>query len=306
MITWRNNLIEEFLDAKEYGEGVALHTVKEYRKDMELFFVFIEYSSQLIGIKELKELYGFIKTADISSISLEQIKNLKEREINQYLKFLTVSLDNGTSTKNRRLSCLKAFFKFSHKTYRVDDIMRDKKLLKKQKGKLPKYLSEEEAELLVGALKHDCNFYRNKLILSIALNAGLRVEEIKNLTTDNVTNYELTFIGKGNVLRTVPMNETLKVDYMEYLEYRKTDTKELFLIDIRSIQRVVKSAVKAIDRPELSIHGLRHTFATRLMKKGVDIETIGELMGHADITSTQVYFHTNIASKTQAVATLDF
>lgn len=298
----KNNLIENFLTAMEYAEGVSANTIRSYEKDLATFFVFVAYQNRP---KDLTALHQFIREADISSVGIDKIKNLKEDDINRYLKFLTVELQNGTSTKNRRLSCLKSFYKFCKKAYGTDNIMQDKKLLKKTKNKAPKYLSDEESALIVASLKKDCNYYRNKLILSLAINGGLRVSEIKSLTTDNIKDNALTFLGKGNKERSVPMNQTLQIDYQEFLATRKVSSKELFSISVRSIERMVTLAAHKINREDISIHGLRHTFATRLVRKGIDVETIGELMGHADITSTQTYFHTDQANKLSAVMALD-
>lgn len=298
----KNNLIENFLTAMEYAEGVSANTIRSYEKDLATFFVFVAYQNRP---KDLTALRQFIREADISSVGIDKIKNLKEDDINRYLKFLTVELQNGTSTKNRRLSCLKSFYKFCKKAYGTDNIMQDKKLLKKTKNKAPKYLSDEESALIVASLKKDCNYYRNKLILSLAINGGLRVSEIKSLTTDNIKDNTLTFLGKGNKERSVPMNQTLQIDYQEFLATRKVSSKELFSISVRSIERMVTLAAHKINREDISIHGLRHTFATRLVRKGIDVETIGELMGHADITSTQTYFHTDQANKLSAVMALD-
>lgn len=296
-----NSLIEAFLDNKLYGENVSKNTIEGYRKDMILFFYFIKYKS---FPDDPEKIWEVIYSADLSTISIEDIKKVTLDDITKFLKALTLVFYNSTTTKNRRLACLKSFYKFCFNYYKVENILLTVPMLKTTKNKLPKYLSEEEADKLLNAVKQDCNYYRNRLILSIVLNAGLRVEEVHNLTTDNIVGDELVFIGKGDKERVIPMNQDLMQDYQAFIEHRKSNDKLLFNIEIRSIQRMVKSLTKAIGRPEISIHGLRHTFATRLLKRGIDPETIRELMGHSDIGSTQVYFHTDTTAKHKAVSAL--
>ena len=248
------------------------------------------YKNDLLKFKE------HFKNKALKSINQNDIKNYIQ-EINKTMNAKSVS---------RNISTLKSFYKY----LLIDNYITKTPLtniaMPKIKKDLPKVLSEEEIEKLLNFELKDHYDYRNKAMLELMYSSGLRVSELINLkVTDIDLNLETVRIfGKGSKERIVPLGGYAVNALKEYLTYHRNalaknkNSNYLFLssrADIMTRQAFFKTikkiAIKQNIKTDFSPHTLRHSFATHLLKHGADLRSIQELLGHSDISSTQIYTH---------------
>jgi integrase/recombinase XerC len=175
---------------------------------------------------------------------------------------------------------------------------------------LPKYLSEAEAETLMEMPQgSDFAAYRDRAILELFYQAGLRLSELTALTDAHLdfTSQLVRVTGKGRKMRVVPFGEIAKLRLQQYIEMRNSTfgpgATALFVnklgepITTRSIARVVEKYTSRLrEGDRLSPHVLRHSFATHLMDNGADLLAISDLLGHESVSTTQIYTHVTTAA----------
>ena len=254
------------------------------------------YSSNTIESykRDLNKLNKYLK---------KDINNITREDLRLYIKQL-----DGKSTKSiaRNISCIKSFYKFLMIEKIVKYNPADNISLPKIKKSLPKVLSEEEVNLLLNIDLKDNYSYRNKAMLEVMYATGLRVSELINLKTYDIdiNNALLRTIGKGSKERIIPLGNIAISALNKYInEYRHTLFKKevndyLFLnnhgkpMTRQGFFKIIKKLAdeKGI-KTELSPHTLRHSFASHLLKHGADLRSIQEMLGHSDISTTQIYTH---------------
>ncbi len=237
---------------------------------------------------------------------LLQEKNLTDerrvlRAFKKYIQFL--KRDKGVSQNYIYLVTVvcKKFFEFGGIS-----ILNEVQTPKRTKS-LPKHLNEKEVENLICAFDNesDCNTenkrlmnLRNKVILALLYSSGLRVSELVTLQTDNVDLQERTMRirGKGEKDRIVLFDDETKILIDDYIEKKPNEDEYLFVnrsgnhLTPRYIQMMIKThAEKAGIKKKVTPHILRHSFATHLLKNGVDIRAIQQLLGHSNLSTTQIY-----------------
>lgn len=267
--------IDKFIKYLEAERGASAHTLRAYRKDLELFF---ESSG---GGTELGDVRGFVAS-----------------EINRGRKKTTAS---------RRLAALRSFFKFLHREGHIK--VNPAKLVSSPKLQklLPRFLTVDEVFGLVekpgglGFIEQ-----RDRAMLELLYSSGLRVGELSGLNVEDVSLKEglVKVMGKGKKERLVPVGkkalEALNSYLVEKILQKKTD-KALFVsrngkrLDTRAIRRIVVKYSRAMGMEgKVSPHTLRHTFATHLLQGGADLRVIQELLGHSSLSTTQKYTHLDI------------
>lgn len=277
--------IEAFFDYLRVEKGLALNSIKAYKVDLE------KYRSYL---KQLEiSLPGQITRENI----VDFIFSLRGK-----LAVVTIS---------RLLSSVKSFHQFllREKVISTDpsDLLESPKLEKK----IPSCLSSEEVYRLLKApnLKNKQGL-RARAILELMYASGLRVSELSWLKIQDI-NLEVSFVrckGKGSKERIVPMGKTAVHFIESYLSRGRPkflsgkNTDYLFLaqggrrLSRQSIWKMLKAAVKkAKIKKKISPHTLRHSFATHLLEGGADLRSVQEMLGHSNITTTQIYTHINKA-----------
>ena len=197
-------------------------------------------------------------------------------------------LEKSPSTINLFLSAIR----YSFSTILQKDITAQIRRPKKEQ-KIPKVLSKEEVKKLLQSISHE----KSRLILSLIYACGLRVSELVSLKKSDLNFSEK--IGhirqsKGKKDRTFNIPDFLAEDLREFME--KSPSEYLFPgrnghISIRNIQKIVSRAAKSAGLLGVHTHTLRHSFATHLLEEGVDIRKIQELLGHSNLSTTQVYTH---------------
>ena len=273
-----SDLIIEFLRYLLIDKGYSENTIESYKRDLDKF---LEYN----------------KNTSIESISNENLK--------KYIKYLN---DCGLNEKSiaRNISSLKSFYKFLVISKYISSNTSDSLYLPKIKKSLPNTLTEEEVFSLLDIELIDNFSYRNKAMLELLYASGLRVSELINLKLQDVDFSQdiIRTFGKGSKERVIPIGDYAKEYLEKYIyEYRgsmlKKESSEYIFLNNHGKQmtrqgfwKIIKKIAKekGINK-ELSPHTLRHSFASHLLKYGADLRTIQELLGHSDISTTQIYTH---------------
>ena len=279
--------IDKFKRYLEFEKRYSTHTLKAYQKDIEQFFSF------------LKETYAIESAKLINQVIIRSwLISLKEESI-------------STRTINRKISCLKTFFRFLIKEGEIIDNPMLKILSPKTSKKLPIFIEEEKMEMLFDEVDFGEGFEatRDRLILDILYSTGIRLSELINLKLEDIDfqKYQIKVLGKRNKERIIPFSKginNLILNYItlknNYFSNRITDDY-LFLSNKgkkaypKLIYRVVNNYLSKITTlKKLSPHVLRHTFATHMLNNGAELNAIKELLGHANLSATQIYTHNSI------------
>lgn len=281
-------IFEEFtmyLRMKDYSE----FTVSAYRAD---FNIFLEYLDKM-------------KTPR----SLDKLNSKKVRQFTVYLKMK----DYTPTTIARKINFLRSFTKFCiNEDYLTENPMKKVEVPKKEK-RVPIYLSNDELEKLLATPTK----LVEKAVLYLFAFTGIRRQELVNLNLEDIdleNNLLTVRKGKGNKDRVIPINQRLKDVLQSYLIHRPKVEHNALIVGVYK-GRMSPTAVhnifqrnftkSGIKKEGLSIHKLRHTFATLLLHNHVDLVTIQNLLGHQDLTTTQIYAHTNMDRLRYAVDVLN-
>lgn len=276
-------LVEKFLDYIKVEKRYSVNTLKAYDFDLNEFTTFLEEqnidSFQKVNLKELR-LY---------------VAHLNEKNI----KAVTI---------NRKISVLKKFFGFIYEIKEIENNpSRDLRFLKPEKNIEPPLSDLEIKELLdIEFDRTDIGEFRDYLIIRLLFFTGMRRTELitLNINSIDLQGNIIKVLGKGNKMRQIPISPKLSEILKEYIEKVKNKfdlRKSLFytnkgkLIYPEFVYKLTNNYLSVVtSKKKKSPHVMRHSFATQLMKKGVDINSLKELMGHSAISSTERYTHYNI------------
>jgi tyrosine recombinase XerC len=265
--------IDKFLRYLEIEKNYSRHTLLNYSLDLKDF-------SRFLGTSPLEQ-------ADYLSLR-KYLGVLKEKNLK-------------SKTIHRRISCLRSFFKFLTR----EGYIKINPLLSlsspKQEKHLPAFLTEEEVTKLIEAPSAtDEKGLRDKAILETFYSTGMRISELVGLDLE-----DLDFIGgvlkakgKGKKERLLPIGEKALTAIKNYLDKRKKEADAIFLnknggrISDRGVRNIVSKYVRITSlRQGISPHTLRHSFATHLLNRGADLRSVQELLGHVNLSTTQIYTH---------------
>lgn len=258
-------------------------------------------SSYILDVyKYLKYLEGK-KVYDPITISKENIINYLEYLDNDKYSIYSIV---------RKISSLRTFHHYLSKIYNIKDIMLDIDNPRFYK-KIPNVLSIEEVELLLDIDLKNSFDYRNKAMLELMYATGLRVSELLNLTINNIDldNKIVRCFGKGNKERIIPIGD-IAIKYLKiYLDNYRDTLKKQYLCDSlflnnhgktmtrQGFLKIIKTIAKEKGiKKNITPHVLRHSFATHLLKNGADLRSIQMMLGHENLSTTQIY--TNVGNET--------
>lgn len=260
---------------------------KKYSKN-----TIVSYQNDLSKFKEY-----FIKEK-------KSLKSLDNNDLKAYVQSINKSM--SAKSVSRNISTLKSFYKFLMIEKYVNKSPLTNVVNPKVKKELPKVLSEEEVIKLLDFQINDNYGYRNKAMLELMYSSGLRVSELINLKMTDV-DLELEVVrifGKGSKERIIPLGAYASLALKEYITYyrgsllKEKNSDYLFLssrgdkMTRQAFFKILKKIAKEQGiKTEFSPHTLRHSFATHLLKHGADLRSIQELLGHSDVSSTQIYTH---------------
>lgn len=248
---------------------------------------------------ETKKYLDFFKNKNIS------INNIKNNDIKEYLNYIKCE-NISVRSMAHNVSVIRTFYKFLLIEKLVDKNPSEFLELPKLKKSLPTTLSREEIENLLDINLKDNYSYRNKAMLELMYATGLRVSELVNAKINDI-DFENCFIrtmGKGSKERIIPLNDYSLYYVKKYIiEYRgsmmKKQNHDYIFINNHGLQmtrqgffKIIKTLAKEKNiKTTISPHTLRHSFATHLLDYGADLRSIQEMLGHSNISTTQIYTH---------------
>ena len=275
-----NTDIEAFLEMQTAECGATQNTIAAYKRDLEL-------------------LEEFLKS---KNISLNQATNTDLRD---YLAFITQQ-GYAIKTQSRRMSSMREFYRFLYSENKIKINPTDYLDAPKTQKSLPKYLSEDDIFALIEHAKE--KEQRMQTLLEILYASGMRVSELVGLPKESVSpeNKHIYIIGKGNKERIVPLNDLACESLEKWLKerekaYPRADkNKWLFPAKSKSghltrgtfFKELKKLAIEiGLDASKVSPHVFRHSFASHLIAHDADLRSVQKLLGHADISTTEIYTH---------------
>lgn len=301
-------IIRDFLVYHETIRGHSKKTTDEYYLDLRMLFRFLKREKGLvpdgtpfdeISIRDID--LNFVKSVTLSDIYEYLAYLARERPKNIHSRQSKAGLT--TTSRARKIATIRSYFGYlTDKTKQLDvNPVSDLDTPKTLKT-LPRYLSLDESVQLLHAVdgKHK---ERDYCILTLFLNCGLRISELASLDLQDVAEDYIRVLGKGNKERIVYINDACADAINAYLKARADikplDSRALFLSSRRTritkstIHHLVKNHLTAagLDAKKYSSHKLRHTAATLMLRSGVDVRTLQELLGHEHLNTTQIYTH---------------
>lgn len=270
-------------------------TVYEYYLDLRTFFRFISQKKNVTNEDN-------IDLVDASDCPINIIEKLTLAELYEYLNYVREGRDNNVRARMRKTSSLKSFYKYLCKQAIISENPTTYLEAPKQPKDLPIHLTINDSIKLLESIDGPYKV-RNYAIITLFLNCGLRLSELVGINLSNINGNSLRVTGKGNKERILYLNQTCIDALTDYLKVRpeidNKDRNALFIskqgkrISRRMVQTLVEKHIKqsGLDSEIYSTHKLRHTAATLMYQNGVDVRVLQELLGHANLGTTQIYTH---------------
>lgn len=299
-------------------KGNSEKTVCEYLLDLRTFFRYYKANRECLDLtaEEFEKL-------SISDITIKDVNEVSAQNIINFLMYAGYDRKNSTTTRMRKLSAIKSFFKYAYtKRHLIDTNPTTDVDAPKKNSTLPKYLSVEEALRLLEAVRKDTESNtteRDYTIIALFLNTGMRLSELVGLNLQSFDS-ELSYVrvvGKGNKERIIYLNRAAQSAVASYLKIRldpryiTTSDNALFLsrrqlrISAKTVQWIVYKYLNlaGLGAKGLSVHKLRHTAATLMYQSGkVDIRVLKDILGHEQLNTTQIYTHVVSRNLEEAVS----
>lgn len=265
--------IEKFVSYLEIERNASPHTILNYKVDLKEFSKFLgETALEKVDYLALRKFLVHLKT-----------RQLKPRSM------------------ARKVACLRAFFKFLNR----DGLIKANPALLLSSPKLdkplPRFLTEDEvAKLIEAPSKEKILGLRDRAILETLYSTGMRIAELTSLDVEKIDYISgvVKVLGKGRKERLLPIGDKAVGAIRDYLSKRKKNTDTLFLnkngsrLSARGVRLILDKYIhKTSIKEKISPHTLRHSFATHLLNRGADLRSVQELLGHANLSTTQIYTH---------------
>jgi integrase/recombinase XerC len=275
-----------FLDFLKFEKRYSVHTLTSYESDLVTFFSFTakQYDTDNIG-----------------SITHNMVRS-----------WLAEGMAAGLNAKtiNRRISSLKSFFKFHLRQETIEKSPMTQVISPKLKKRLPSFVKEEDTKKLLVALDQSAENWKSlnaRMLISIFYATGMRRTELISLKEKQVdfSRSQIKVLGKGNKERVIPVSPALLALIREYQQLKRkefAEPEDVLLVTEKGKKLYPRYAWQLVNHylgeasslDKKSPHVLRHTFATHLMNHGADLNAVRELLGHASLSSTQIYTHNSI------------
>jgi integrase/recombinase XerC len=285
-------LVHEFLNHLEKARGSSPHTINAYRRDLERFCAFLDRRH---GGRTWQ-------VTDVDRLTLRAFLGELER--------------SGLARRSaaRTLSAIRSFYRYLHVHHDIDTVAIRAAKMPRLEKRLPGYLLAEQVERLfahaeVLASEDDPDSVRDLAMLELFYSSGLRLSELRELDLDrlDLLGDQVKVIGKGHKERIVPVGSKAVLALRRWLGLReayaakpKADRRAVFIgrsgrrLAAVTIQRRMHRLYDAIGADGMRTHSMRHTFATHLLDAGADLRAVQELLGHASLSTTQIYTHTSV------------
>lgn len=273
--------VESFLQYLQYEKRFSAHTLTAYKTDLGQFVAYLAAEFEI---------------SDPAEANHQVIRTWVVQLMDQ---------DHSPNSVNRKISSLKTYFRFLTKEGHVADNPMGKIVAPKSGSQLPVFVEQKHIDNLFDVIEFEADFEgaRNRLILELFYHTGMRQAELINLKTRDVdfNTSTLKVLGKRNKERLIPFGPELQKAIHSYLNYRQGEglSGEFLLLTAKGRKLYPKLVYRVVNRylslvtsvGKKSPHVLRHTFATHMLNNGADLNAIKELLGHANLSATQVYTH---------------
>jgi len=295
-------VLEQFIQYLQFEKRFSPHTITAYQNDLHQFFSYTAASGQTDADPATAEQKINDLICNLSRVTYQDIREWVVQLMND---------EQAAKSINRKISCLRTFFKFAMR----EGVITHNPASKIQAPKIPKRLPVVvETDKIVSLLNStelfsdDFTGLRDKLVIELLFGTGIRLAELVGLKETDVNLYEGTIkvLGKRNKERIVPINTELRLLLAQYIEVKKSENfnnNSLTLLVTtkganaysKMIYLIVQKYLSYIStQDKKSPHVLRHTFATSLLNGGADLNAIKELLGHANLSATQIYTHNSV------------
>ena len=273
--------IDQFCDYVSFKNNLKQNTIIAYKSDLKIFLSWISNNNN--------------KFSDVDRVV-----------INNYL---ASRLDSGVSvsTIQRIITCIKSFYLFLYDNNFIQSNPAQLIDNPKKRRKLPIIISENEIEALLSCPNTDTSSgMRDKCILELLYSSGLRISELLNIKVNQIT-HDKSFLkikGKGDKERLVPIGSSAMSSLLTYIDTFRCNIKNIDNVEMLFIKEtgavisrqecwkmIKKYALASNINKKISPHNLRHAFATHLLNNGADLRTVQMLLGHASLSTTQIYTH---------------
>ena len=272
----------DFLTMLRVERNVSTHTMDAYKRDINQYLMYL------------------------GDLDIKNLSDVKSTHIRDYIRILS----NGgmaPASISRIISSIRTYYRFLSSENILDEnpvlLINNPKLPKK----LPDVLSEKEISLIINAIQESSQFYqRDKAIIELLYSCGIRVTELCNLEMSNLFIDEdlIRVMGKGNKERLLPLGVRSKKYLDDYIKHSRNShikkSGSSFVFVSRNGNQLTRAMINIILnkwtqvsglKKSVSPHKLRHSFATHLLEGGADLRFVQALLGHSDISTTQIYTH---------------
>ena len=276
--------INSFLEYISFEKKYSLHTIKAYEDDIKSFQSFC-----------------------VTNYNDDNLVEINYSQIRSWIVYL-VDKEISNRTVNRKISSLKALYKFLLKSKQIseDPLVKHKALKVGKRVQVP--FSQDEMREVIESLSNETDFksLRNRLIVELFYSTGMRRSELINLTLSDVDLDKQTVkvLGKRNKERFIPLLKSIQKTFKIYLIERNkfaASVSNLFITEKGKkiygtlVYRIINSYFSAVSsKVKKSPHVIRHSFATHLLNEGADLNSVKELLGHSSLASTQVYLNSSL------------
>lgn len=272
----------DFLTMLRVERNVSTHTMDAYKRDINQYLMYL------------------------GDLDIKKLSDVKSTHIRDYIRVLS---DGGMAPASisRIISSIRTYYRFLSSENILDEnpvlLINNPKLPKK----LPDVLSEKEISLIINAIQESSQFYqRDKAIIELLYSCGIRVTELCNLEMSNLFIDEdlIRVMGKGNKERLLPLGVRSKKYLDDYIKHSRNShikkSVSSFVFVSRNGNQLTRAMINIILnkwtqvsglKKSVSPHKLRHSFATHLLEGGADLRFVQALLGHSDISTTQIYTH---------------
>ena len=271
--------IKDFLEYLKFEKRYSEHTITSYSNDLLKFHNYLEDYYEGVIFHSIKSLH-----------------------LRSYMVFL-LEKKMAKSTVARKISSVKSLFKFLLKQQIVDSSPVNLIETPKLDKKLPSFLKEDEIINLINVIEFEDSFFglRDKLLITLFYQTGVRLSEIIELKEDDVRVDDIKVLGKRNKERIIPLSGKVKNLITEYRKIKHLEFPNIkyFFIGDKGNKMYEKFVYRKVNyylsmvssKQKRSPHILRHTFATHMLNNGADLNAIKEILGHENLSATQVYTH---------------
>lgn len=280
--------IEKYLNYIEHEKRYSQHTITSTSTDLKQFQNYLSDTFELLSVKAALQIHVRSWIAELAE------KKISNRSV------------------QRKLSSLKSYYKYLKRLGQLKTSPTEQLVAPKKVERLPQFVEEKNMlELLLKEENFSSSFegQRDKMILKILYSTGMRLTELININNKDIDdlNGSIKVTGKRNKQRIIPITKDLLIDITKYKNVRQelktsSEKEPHFLLTNKGKKLYPKLVYRKVNHylstvttlTKKSPHILRHSFATHMLNKGADLNSIKEILGHADLSATQIYTHNSI------------